>query len=87
MDQSLKEYKGVVHDKLVAILPLMRGIQHHDTFILHYFKDPFIRKKSAKDESLKFLKFVSPAISTWVQYVLQGMPNPLSNRTLKDLFV
>ena len=82
MDQLLKEYKGVVHDKLVAILPPMRGIQYHDTFILHYFEDPFIRKKRAKDESPKFLKFVSPAISTWVQCVLQGMPNPLSNHTL-----
>ena len=65
MDQSLKGYKGVVHDKLVGILPPMRGIQHHGTFILHCFEDLFMRKKSANNGSPKFLKFVSPTISTW----------------------
>jgi len=43
IDQSLEECNGVVHDKLLKILPLMRNIQqHHDTFILHDFKVPFL---------------------------------------------
>ena len=52
MDQSMEEYKGVIHDKLVNILPPMRGFQHHGTFIFVISKIPFMRKKSAKDESL-----------------------------------
>ena len=87
MDQSLEEYKGVVNDKFVNILPPMRGIQHHGIFILHCFIDPFMWKKSAKDESPKFPKFISPTVSTWMQRVLQRMSNPLCNLHWKIFFV
>ena len=70
LDKSLDEYKGVVYDKLVDILSSRRDIQHHGTFILHSFADPFMRKKSVKDESPKFFKFISP-ISRWAQHVLR----------------
>ena len=64
IDQSLEECNGVVYDKLLKILPLMKDNQHHGTFILYAFEDPFLRKKSAKDDSSKFFKFTSPTIST-----------------------
>jgi len=43
------------------------------TFILQGFEDPFIQKESARDESFKFFKFISPAISTWARRVLHGL--------------
>ena len=43
-------------------------------------------KESARDEKFKFFKFISPTISMWVQYVLQGMPKFISTHTLKDPF-
>ena len=42
-------------------------------------------KESARDEKFKFFKFISPTISMWVQYVLQGMPKFISTHTLEDL--
>jgi len=84
-DQSLEECNRVVHDKLLKILPPMRDNQYHDTFILHGFEDPFLRKKSVKDDSSKLFEFISFIISTWAQYVLQGMPNPIPTYTLDDL--
>ena len=39
IDQSLEEFKGVLHDKLLKILPPMKDIQHHSTLILHGFED------------------------------------------------
>ena len=42
-------------------------------------------KKSARDESCKFYKFILPTISTWVRCVLHDMPNSISNSTMKDL--
>ena len=38
------------------------------------------------DDSSKFFEFISPTISTWVQHVQQGMPNPIFTHTLEDLF-
>ena len=83
-DQSLKWCNRIAHDKLLEMLPPMKDNQYHGTFILHDFEDPFLRKKSVKDDSSKFFKFISPTISTWVQHVLQSMLNPISIRTLKD---
>jgi len=42
----------------------MRYIQHHGASILQGFKNPFMRKESARDESFKFFKFMLPSIST-----------------------
>ena len=39
---------------------------HHNVSILHDFENPFIQKESARNESFKFFKFISPSISTWV---------------------
>ena len=69
----------------LEILSSMRNFQHHDTFILHDFEDPFMQKESARDETFKFFKFVSPTISAWAQQVPQGMPNFIFNRTLEYL--
>ena len=63
----------------------MEDILHHDTSILYGFKDPFMRKESARDKSFNFFKFISPTISTWAQLVSQGMLNSISNYTLKEL--
>ena len=54
-------------------------------FTLHDFEDLFLQKENAQDDSSKFCEFISPTISMWVQRVPQGMPNFISNRTLKDL--
>ena len=62
----------------------MRDIQHHGASI-HDFEDPFTRKVSARDENFKFFKFISPAVSTWVQHILHGMTSSISNYTLKNL--
>jgi len=85
IDKSLEEYKRVGYNKFLEILPSMKDNQHHITCILHDFEDCFMRKKSAKDESYKFFKFVSPTINTWAQHILQGMSNFISNHTLEDL--
>jgi len=58
---------------------------HHGTVILHDFEDPFLLKKSAKDDSFKFFEFISLIISTWAQHVLQGMSKPIPTRILEDL--
>ena len=83
-DQSLEGYNGVAHDKLLEILPPMKDNLHHGTFILYSSKDPFLPKKSAKDDNSKFFKSISPTISTWVQHVLQSMPSSISSHTLED---
>ena len=64
----------------------MRDIQRHDVSSLHGFEDSFMRKENARDESFKLFQFISLAISTWAQCVLQGMPSSISNYTLEDLF-
>ena len=82
--ESQEESKGVGINK-PEVLSFMKNNHHHGTIILHYLEDPFLQKKSAKDDSFKFFKFISPTISTWVQHVLQGMSNFISDRTLEDL--
>jgi len=37
VDKSLEEFKEVVHDKSVCILPPIREIQHHGASNLHGF--------------------------------------------------
>ena len=59
---------------------------HHGMVIHHDFEDLFLQKKSAKNDSSKFFKFISPTINTSVQHVLQDMSDPISFRTLEDLF-
>ena len=58
----MEESEGVGHDKRLEILPVMRGIQHHDTFIHHDFEDPFMQEKSDRDLWFKIFKFLSPTI-------------------------
>ena len=65
VEPTLEESEGVGHDKYLEILPLMRGIQHHGTFIHHGFEDPFMREESARDERFKFFKFMLPTIGMW----------------------
>jgi len=55
----------------------MEDNNHHATIIFHDFKDHFLQKKSAQDDSFEFFEFISPTISTWVQCVPQGMPNSI----------
>ena len=62
----------------------MKDNHCHDMIILHDFEDHFLRKKSANDDSSKLFVSMSPTIRTWVPHVLQGKPNPISTRTLKD---
>jgi len=69
VDKSLEEYKGVKHDKLFEVLPPVEDIPDHGKVILYGFEDPFLRKKSDKDDSFNFFKFISPTISTWLQCV------------------
>jgi len=64
---TLEESEGVVHDKRLEILPPMRGIQHHGTFIHHDFEDAFMREKSVENEKFKFFKFMSSTIGMWLQ--------------------
>jgi len=49
--------KGIEINKL-EVLPSMKDNQHHGTIILRDFEDPFLRKKSAKDDSFKFFEFI-----------------------------
>ena len=65
VEPSLTESKGIMYNKLLETLLSMRDIQHYGTFILQGYEDPFMQKESARDESFKFFKFISPAISTW----------------------
>ena len=67
VELALEEFKGVGHDKCLEILPPMRGIQHHDTFVHHDFKDPFVWEESARHERFKFFKFMLPTIGIWAQ--------------------
>jgi len=69
----------------LEMLPPMRDIQYLGMFILHGFEDSFLQKESARDRCLKFFEFIPPALSTWAQCVLQGIPNLISNHTLEDL--
>ena len=50
MKPLLREFKEIVHDKLLEELLSMRDIQHHGTSILHSFEDPFMRKEFSKDD-------------------------------------
>ena len=61
---KLQECKGVGINKFEVLLS-MEDNHHHDTIILHNFEDPFLRKKSANDDSSNFFEFISPTISTW----------------------
>ena len=61
----LKEFKEIVQDELPERLSNMRDIQHRGASILHGFENPFMRKENAREESFKFLKFISFTISTW----------------------
>ena len=81
----LGEFKKVVHDELPKELPFVRDIQHHDASILHGFEVSFMQKESARNESFKFFKFISPTISTLAQRVLYSMLSFISNHTLEDL--
>jgi len=81
---KLHECKGVGTNKL-EVLPSMEDNHHHGTIIFHDFKDPFLQKENAQDNSSKFFELISHTISTWVQCVPQDMSNSISNRTLKDL--
>ena len=84
VNKSLDECKEVGHDELFEVSPTVEDIPHHGTSIIYGFEDPFIWKESARDESFNFFKLVSFIISTSMQCVLQGMPNFISNRILKD---
>jgi len=84
VDKLQDKCRGVGINKF-EVLPSMEDNHHHGTIILHDFGDPFLRKKSAKDDSFKFFEFISPTISTWVQHVLQGISNPISTRSFKYL--
>ena len=52
VEKSQKECKGVGYDKL-EVLPSMEDNQHHGTFILHDFEDPFLHNKFAQDYSIQ----------------------------------
>ena len=84
VDKSLDDCKEVGHDELFEISSAVEGIPHHGTSILHSFEDLFMQKESARDENFNFFNFISPAISKLAQCVLQGIPNSISNRILKD---
>ena len=49
IDKSLEEYKGVGQYKLFEVLPSMKDIQHHSTFILHDCEDPFLHNVCVQD--------------------------------------
>ena len=85
IELALEEFKEVVHDELTEELSPMRDIQYQGTSICHDFEDPFVQKKNAWDESFQFFEFISPTINTWVQHILQGMPNLIFTRILEDL--
>ena len=39
-----------------------KPLWQHSASILHDFEDPFMQKKSARDASFQFFKFISPTI-------------------------
>jgi len=49
VDKPLEEYKEVGQDKLFEFLPPTKDNQHHATFILHHFEDPFLHNECVPD--------------------------------------
>jgi len=68
----------------LEVLSLVEDISHHGTFILHGFEDPFLQKKSVKDDSSILRVYMTyyqhVGATCFVRYA-KSHPT----RTLKDL--
>jgi len=56
-----------IFEEMKSLLEEFKPHWHHSASILHDFKDSFMRKESARDESFQVFKFISLIIGMWAQ--------------------